>query len=115
MEKRTSIFLKQALDIMNTRYPDSSFVPFDIAIRTFNGQTGKGGKYILYENVRLLPEANPNRKKKETLATVLNDVKQNKRPNHYRNRTRNIEFPDGSVKTIKIDFMISINSHPIIY
>jgi len=115
MENRTSIFLKQALDIMNTRQPDGSFAPFNVAFRTFNEQTGKGGKYVFYENVRLLPEANHDKKKTETVATVLNEVKQSKRPNHYKNRTRNIEFPDGSVKTIKIDFIISINSHPIIY
>src|SRR5690606_1703186 len=109
MENRTPIFLKQALDIMNTRKPDGSFAPFDIAIRTFNGQTGKGGKYVVYDNVRLLPEANHDKKKTETTATVLNEVKQAKRPNHYKNRTRNIEFSDGTVKTIRIDFIISIN------
>lgn len=115
MENRTSIFLKQALEIMNTRQPNGDFAPFDCAIRTYNSQTGKGGKYIIYENVRLVPEANHDKKKKETAQTVLNEVKKSKRPNHFKNRSRNIELPDGSVKTIKIDFLISINSHPIIY
>lgn len=115
MENRTPIFLKQALDIVNTRKSDNSFAPFDITIRTFNEQTGKGGKLLFYENVKLLPEANHNIIKKETNATVLDESKQRKRPNHFKNRTRNIEFPDGSVKTIKIDFIITINSHPIIY
>ena len=115
MEKRNSIYLKQALEIMNTRKPDNSFAPFDLVIRTFNGQTGKGGKLIFYNNVRLLPEANPNKPKIETIQSVLDDVKATKRPNHYKNRTRNIELEDGSVKTIKIDFIILINGHSVIY
>lgn len=115
MEKRTPIYLRQALEIMNTRQPDNSFAPFDMTIRTFNSQNGKGGKWIQYLNARLLPEANHDKKKKETIATVTDDVIQSKRPNHYKNRTRNIELPDGSVKTIRIDFIITINSHPVIY
>lgn len=115
MEKRTPIRLKQALEIMNIRRADNSFAPFDVTIRTFNSQNGKGGKWIKYENVRLLPEANHDKKKKHTIENVLEENKASKRPNHYRNRTRNIELEDGSVKTIRIDFIITINSHPVIY
>lgn len=115
MEKRTPIYLRQALEIMNTRQPDNNFVPFDLTIRTFNSQNGKGGKWIFYENARLLPEKNHDKKKTETLDTILLDEKASKRPNHYQNRTRNIELSDGSVKTIRIDFIITINSHPVIY
>lgn len=108
------LFLTEALDIMNRRCADGSFYPFDVDVRTFNSQTGKGGKYITYRNVRLLPEANHDKSRKVTMENVLDD-RLRKRPNHYENRTRNIEFVDGTVKTIRIDFIIRINNQYVIY
>lgn len=115
MIKREPIFLKQALEILNTRLPDGSFKRCDISIRTFNSQTGKGGKMIFYNNVRLLPEASLNQNKKENKETILKEVKTRKKPNHFKNRTRNVELMDGQVKTIRIDFIININGNYIIY
>lgn len=114
MESET-IFLKEALNIMKRRSVDGRLHPFDLLIRTFNSQTGQGGKLKEYKQVRLLPEANPNKKKEVNIHNVLDPVVSNKRPSHFKNRTRNIELEDGSVRSIRIDFIIKINNQTVIY
>lgn len=113
--KTETIFLNQALEIMNRKQYDGQFHPFDLLIRTFNSQTGMGGKLKLYQAVKLLPEANPNKEKKVNIHNVLEPVKNRKRPEHWKNRTRNIELADGNVRTIRIDFIIAINNQTVIY
>lgn len=114
MESGT-IYLKEALEIMRRKSVDGSFHPFNLLMRTFNSQTGKGGKLVAFENVRFVPEANPNNKKKTNIFNVLDTVVQSKRPNHYKNRTRNIQLEDNTVRTIRIDFIIKINNQIVIY
>lgn len=114
MESGT-IYLKEALEIMRRKSVDGSFHPFNLLVRTFNSQTGKGGKMVVFENVRFVPEANPNNKKKTNIFNVLDPVVQSKRPNHYKNRTRNIQLEDNTVRTIRIDFIIKINNQTVIY
>lgn len=101
------ITLPEALKIFNLRDANGMFVPFDIEYRTFNEQTKQGGKLIAYNSVKYLPEA----KSKEESVVDLSV----KTPKHYKNRTRNIELPNGELKKIRIDFIISINNTKVIY
>jgi hypothetical protein len=41
--------------------------------------------------------------------------KSSRNPNHFDNRTRNIELPSGEIKKIRIDFIIEINGNKVIY
>ena len=101
------ITLTEALKIFNLRDANGMFLPFDIEYRTFNEQTKQGGKLKQYFGVKHLPSA----KKSEEVPTDLNT----KTPNHYKNRTRNIELPNGEIKKIRIDFIVSINNTKVIY
>ena len=101
------ITLPEALKIFNLRDAIGMFVPFDIEYRTFNEQTKQGGKMKQYFGVKYLPAAKQS--EEETF------VSGTKTPNHYINRTRNIELPNGEFKKIRIDFIITINNAKIIY
>lgn len=98
------ITLSEALKIFNLRDAKGMFVPFDIEYRTFNKQTKQGGKLKTYYGVKYLPEAKAT--EEETTG---------KTPNHYKNRTRNIELSNGEIKKIRIDFIVSINNTKVIY
>lgn len=101
------ITLPEALKILNTKDSIGMFVPFDIEYRTFNEQTKQGGKLKVYYGVKHLPSS----KKSEEVPTDLDT----KTPNHYKNRTRNIELSNGEIKKIRIDFIVSINNTKVIY
>lgn len=101
------ITLPEALKIFNLRDANMMFVPFDIEYRTFNEQTKQGGKLKAYHGVKYLPEA-----KETEEATADLSVKT---PNHYKNRTRNIELSNGEVRKLRIDFIVSINNTKVIY
>lgn len=101
------ITLSEALKIFNLRDAIGMFVPFDLEYRTFNEQTKKGGKLKAYHGVKYLPQAN------EIEEQII--VPGSKPPNHYKNRTRNIEMPNGEIKKIRIDFIVSINNTKVIY
>ena len=101
------ITLTEALKIFNLRDANMMFVPFDIEYRTFNEQTKQGGKLKTYNGVKYLPEA----KETEEATADLSA----KTPNHYKNRTRNIELSNGELRKIRIDFIVSINNTKVIY
>lgn len=106
------IFLKEALQIMSLRDREHKPFPFDIAYRTYNKQTKKGGKMMRIKGARLLPEANKS-EKKDSIEDLM-DNRPSKNPNHFKNRTRNIELPNGSIKTLRIDFITEINGKTVL-
>lgn len=120
-----TITLKEALDIFNRRDSKGMFVPFDISFRTFSKTTKKGGQLKVYEGVKWLPSAKPDTDEttkviyspsyKEVVAALLAPVKANKDPNHFENRTRNIELPNGDIRKINIDYIILVNNFKVIY
>lgn len=113
--QKEKISLKEGLAILNQKDHRGTLIPFDMTYRTFNATSKRGGKLKFYNDARLLLEKNPNRIHKDTIENILVPVKPSKNPNHFANRTRNIELPDFSVVTICIDFIISINNKEIIY
>lgn len=109
MNSTDTIFLKDALKIFSLKDDKGMYKPFDLVYRTFNRTSKKGGKLKNYQGVKYLPSANPEKKSIHRLNTFT------KNPNHFKNRTRNIELPDGSIVTVRIDFIISINNQKVIY
>lgn len=89
---------------MNGKNP----VPFSIAFRTYNQQNGLGGKIKRYAKATLMQA--PRKKSVKRLA----DKTPFKNPNHYKNRTRNINTPDGERK-LNILFIIEFNGKKVIY
>lgn len=107
MKNNDVITLKDALKIFSVKDNNGLYKPFDLTYRTFNATNKKGGKLINYDNVRYLPSAKTD--------VVVNEDKTVRPPNHFLNRTRNIELQSGEIKSIKIDFIISINNKKVIY
>lgn len=93
--------LKEALKVFQNKDAKGMYLPFDIEYRTFNEQTKQGGKFKKHFGVKYLPEANKDSSKKS--------------PEHFENRTRNIELATGEIRKVKIDFIISINNKKVIY
>ena len=114
MESRV-IFLKEALNIISLRDRENKPFPFDIAFRTYNSQTKQGGKMVRYTGVKYLPEANKNSLPSLAPEAVFAPEKLSRNPNHFDNRTRNIELSTGEIKKIRIDFIDSINGNKVIY
>lgn len=113
--QKEKISLKEGLSILNKKDEKGILVPFDLTYRTFNETSKKGGKLKTYLGAKLLLEKNPNAIHRDTIENSLVPIKETKNAHHFENRTRNIELSDGSVVTIRIDFVISINNKEIIY
>lgn len=109
------ISLTDALKIIQLKDREGKPFPFDLTYRTFNSQTKKGGKLKTALAAKYLPEANPNRIAGFSQEEIFSEVKTSKNPNHFSNRTRNIELADGKIRKVRIDFLISINNKKIIY
>lgn len=109
------IFLKDALKIFSLKDRDNKPFPFDIRYRTFNSQTKQGGKMLEYKGVKHLPDANKNSLPSLNPEAVFAIDKPSRNPNHFDNRTRNIELPSGEIKKLRIDFIDSINGQKMIY
>jgi len=109
------IFLKDVLKQMSIKDRDGKFFPFNISVRTFNKNTKKGGKLKTYSSAKLLPDKNPNSIIVDTVENILLPQKSLKIPNHFENKTRNIETESGEVKKINIDFIIDFNGKKVIY
>jgi hypothetical protein len=105
--KNDFLTLKEALKVFSLKNEKGMYLSFDIEYRTFNEQTKNGGKLKKHTGVKYLPEAI---KKENT-----HEDYHLKSPNHYNNRTRNIELKTGEIRKVRIDFIISINNIKVIY
>lgn len=81
---------------------------FTIEMRTFNRYNKSGGKTVIYQNVELL------RPPKKKGLVRLSDPTPFKNPNHFKNRTRNVKFEDGEIKTIHIIYIIRFNGYLVV-
>lgn len=113
--ENTVIYLSEALKILQLKDKSGQPFPFDLAYRTFNSQTKQGGKLKQYNNVKHLPEANPNASQSKSEAAIFSEDKSERNPSHFKNRTRNIELETGEIQKIRIDYIISINNKQVIY
>jgi hypothetical protein len=89
-------------------------IPFDIEWRTWNKQNKMGGK-LKSERNAVLCMAN---KKERNIVDILrseNKERIRKNPNHFQNRTRNIELQDGKVRSVSILLITKFNGRPVVY
>lgn len=114
MENGT-ITLAEALEIMRRRDTTGRLIHFNITFRTFSATTRRGGKLKQIDGAIYMYPANPDADKPINIYNLLDPVTSAKNPNHFENRTRNIQLPDGKIRKVNIDFIISINDHKVIY
>lgn len=88
-------------------------VPFDIEWRTFNKQNKMGGKLKSELGAILCMKST---KKKNIVKSLQSqpEFKDRKNPNHWNNKTRNIELSNGEVKTISILLITKFNGKTVI-
>lgn len=111
MEK--TISLKEALAIVDAVDEIGRPLPFDITFRTLQRNSKTGGKLYTYKQVvkyRKLKSDNPN-----YLKQVQTPAKRHRNPNHFANRTRNLELQNGDIKTVHIRLIITVNGLKVIY
>lgn len=108
------IFLRQVLELMKKTDDQGRAVPFDIEFRTFNSNNKTGGALKKYKGARLLIA----KKKQAVFNPMEHEYRQfrvRKNPNHWDNRTRNIETPSGQVRKLKILYIDTFNGKKVVY
>ena len=77
--------------------------------RTLQKNSKTGGRLVTYKGVKkYVPQ-----KFQKSKASQLKDVQElpgiKRNPNHFENRTRNLELQNGDIKKVKIRHIISLN------
>lgn len=110
----SEVSFSECLEIINRKDVQGNPVPFDANIYTLNRNTKKGGVLKIYKGVKLLAfkKGDQNLKGLVKQATSISNVV--RKPNHFANRTRNIELPNGAIKKIKVRLIDSINGKKVV-
>lgn len=115
METET-IFLRDVMETMRTLDKNGRAVPFSISFRTLNRHSKTGGKLKEYPEAKLvIKEENKNTDSIASLRYHKKQVKIRRRPNHWDNKTRNIKLPNGDIKKILINHIITFNGKKVVY
>ena len=109
------IFLRQVLKEMEKIGTDKKPVPFEIECRTFNTNNKSGGALKKYSNARLLVKTKSKGKVFNPYEHEYRVFRNRKNPNHWDNRTRNIELSNGMVRKLKILYITKFNGKPVAY
>lgn len=121
-----TISLKAALAIIDKKDKEGNAYPFDITFRSLQRNSKTGGKLYEYKQVKKIRAKVDNLKTKSSLRfsstkthflikEVQTQVIAKKNPNHFENRTRNLELQNGKPRKIHIRLIISINGKKVIY
>lgn len=103
------IFLSDVLKIMRQTEKEKP-VPFSIEWRSFNSQNKLGGRLNKAEKAILcfyIPTLKKSSQKNQ-------GEKNKKNPNHFENRTRNIELLTGNKVKIHIDLITKFNNKKVV-
>jgi hypothetical protein len=109
------MFLRQVLEEIKKTDAKGDAIPFDIEFRTYNRNNKMGGVLKRYEKAKLLIGKKLKGKPFIDAEHFYRKERIRKNPNHFDNRTRNIELPGGQIKKINILFITKFNNHEVIY
>ena len=110
-----SISFSEAMQIIDRVDKTGNAAPFDIAFRTLNRNSKKGGRLLIYKQVKKYRPRKSTPSRASLLASVhsVSNVKRN--PNHKKNRTRLLELQNGELKKIHIRLIDSVNDKKMHY
>lgn len=108
------VFLRQVLEEMKKTDSKGEAVSFSIAFRTFNKNNKMGGVLKEYSNAKLLILKPLKGKVFDPRDTGFREIRKRRNPNHWENRTRNIEIPSGHIKKINIMLITKFNDLEVI-
>ena len=111
----SSISLSECLDVINVKDKEGNSFPFNIDVWTLNRFSKSGGDLRRYKDVKLLARTKQtvNEESLKISASIL--PKPKKKANHFLNRTRNIELPNGAIKKIHIRLIDNINGKKVVF
>lgn len=109
------IFLRQVLEEIKKTDANGNAIPFDVEFRTFNRHNKMGGVLKKYQNAKLLIGKKLKGKPFIDAEHFYRPVRVRKNPNHWENKTRNIELSGGQIKKINILYITKFNGHEVIY
>lgn len=109
-----TISLREALKLIELKDKDGGQFPFSVSFRTLNKQSRTGGKLVSYENAKLF-RASKSASRQLRAEDMQAPQKARKKPNHFLNRTRNIEQQNGQISKIHIRLIDSINGKKIVF
>ena len=89
--------------------------PFDIAFRTLQRNSKKGGRLVEYKQVKKSRPKNFTQTNASLLASVQSGTTIKRNPNHKKNRTRLLELQNGDKKKIHIRLIDTINGKKMHY
>lgn len=109
------IFLRQVLEIMSRKDEAGKAVPFDVEFKTYNRNNKTGGSSRQYKGAKLCMGEKLKGRAFIDAEHFYRKEKNRKNPNHWKNRTRNIELQGGQVKKLNILYITKFNGLEVIY
>ena len=109
------IFMRQVLEEMKRTDPKGDAIPFSIELRTYNRNNKMGGVLKRYESAKLLMPKKTKGRPFDPLHFYNREEVKRKNPNHWQNRTRNIELVSGQIKKLNILYITKFNDLEVIY
>lgn len=88
---------------------------FDLVVRSFSRQNKTGGKLNFYNGVQKPKPKGGQKSVLNFLKKLHSPTKARKNPNHFENRTRNIELENGEIRKVNLLFIIKFNGKYVIY
>ena len=113
MEK--GISFKEAMAIIDAVDTNGNAIPFDVSFRTLNRNSKTGGRLITYKQVKKTQSKLSLPSKSYLLHQVTTPSGIKRKPNHFKNRTRNVVLQNGEKRKIHIRLITSINSKKMHY
>ncbi len=110
-----TVTLSECLEIINTKDKFGNPYPFTVDVFTLNKNSKSGGSLRRFENVKLLKFKKSKRTLGSLTVSASTMAKPKRNPNHFKNRTRNIELPNDEIKTIHIRLIKNINGKEMVY
>ena len=89
-------------------------VPFSIQFCTASKKRRTGGELIDLPQAVLSWNQKKGASKSEPLPEGKTAIESAKKPNHYRNRTRNLVLPNGEMRKVHISLITRFNGHEVI-
>lgn len=109
------IFLRQVLEIIKKLNDAEEAIPFDIEFRTYNRNNKRGGVLKRYRRAKLLIGKKTKGFKELEADHFYRQQRVRKNPNHWANRTRNIETSSGRIVKLNIMYITKFNGKQVIY
>lgn len=110
----STVSFSECLKIINKKDKLGNSFPFDADVYTYNKNSKKGGVLKSYQNVKLLAWEKQERTLQGLTKQATAEVKTTRNPNHFQNRTRNIELPNGDIRKIHLRLIDSINGQKVL-